>query len=73
MVKDFIAQSDIEAQKTQAKAIQELLLDETPIIIPYFYDFLTGVRKGDLGGRDDRHGPRPADRRGQERVSGRDG
>jgi len=26
-----------------------LLLDETPIMIPCFYDFLTGVRKGISG------------------------
>ena len=49
LVKDFVAQSDIDQQKQRAKAIQELLLDETPIIIPYFYDFLTGVRKGIAG------------------------
>ena len=49
LVKDFIAQSDIDQQKQRAKQIQELLLDETPIIIPYFYDFLTGVRKGIAG------------------------
>ena len=49
LVKDFIAQSDIDEQKQRAKQIQELLLDETPIIIPYFYDFLTGVRKGIAG------------------------
>ena len=49
LVKDFIAQSDIDQQKQRAKAIQELLLDETPLIIPYFYDFLTGVRKGFSG------------------------
>jgi peptide/nickel transport system substrate-binding protein len=49
LVKDFVAQSDIDQQKQRAKEIQELLLDETPIIIPYFYDFLTGVRKGIAG------------------------
>ena len=49
LVKDFIAQSDIDQQKQRAKAIQELLLDETPMIIPYFYDFLTGVKKGISG------------------------
>jgi len=49
LVKDFIAQSDIDQQKQRAKQLQELLLDETPIIIPYFYDFLTGVRKGFSG------------------------
>jgi peptide/nickel transport system substrate-binding protein len=49
LVKDFTAQSDIDAQKTAARKIQEMLLDEVPIIIPYFYDFLTGVRKGFSG------------------------
>jgi peptide/nickel transport system substrate-binding protein len=49
LVKEFIAQSDIDQQKQRAGQIQELLLDETPIIIPYFYDFLTGVRKGFSG------------------------
>ncbi|MBA3294900.1 MAG: ABC transporter substrate-binding protein [Geodermatophilaceae bacterium] len=49
LVKDFTAQLDIPAQTRVAKQIQELLLDETPIMIPYFYDFLTGVRKG-IGG-----------------------
>jgi len=33
-----------------ANSIQTmLLLDETPIMIPCFYDFLTGVRKGISG------------------------
>src|SRR5829696_8518056 len=49
LVKDFIAQSDLEEQKSRAKAIQELLLDESPILIPYFYDYLTGVRKAVSG------------------------
>ena len=26
-----------------------MTMDETPLIIPYFYDFLTGVRKGFSG------------------------
>jgi len=33
------------AQRASAKKIQELLLDETPIIYPYFYFFLTGTKK----------------------------
>jgi peptide/nickel transport system substrate-binding protein len=49
LVKDFTAQSDIDAQMKVANKIQTLLLDETPIMIPYFYDFLTGVRKGVSG------------------------
>ncbi|HWT25340.1 MAG TPA: ABC transporter substrate-binding protein [Solirubrobacteraceae bacterium] len=46
LVRQFTAQSDIDQQKATARRIQELLLDETPMMIPYFYDFLTGVRKG---------------------------
>jgi peptide/nickel transport system substrate-binding protein len=49
LVRDFTAQSDIDAQMKVANKIQTLLLDETPIIFPYFYDFLTGVRKGVSG------------------------
>jgi peptide/nickel transport system substrate-binding protein len=46
LVKEFTAQTDIDAQMQTARKIQELLLDETPLVIPYFYDFLTAVRKG---------------------------
>jgi peptide/nickel transport system substrate-binding protein len=46
LVADFTAQLDVQKQMAVAKQIQELLLDETPLAIPYFYDFLTGVKKG---------------------------
>jgi peptide/nickel transport system substrate-binding protein len=49
LVKDFTAQTDIDAQMRVAGQIQTLLLDETPLVIPYFYDFLTAVRKGYAG------------------------
>ena len=49
LVKDFTAQTDIDAQMKVAGQIQTLLLDETPLVIPYFYDFLTAVRKGYAG------------------------
>ncbi len=49
LVKEFTAQTDIDAQMKAAGQIQTLLLDETPIVIPYFYDFLTAVRKGYAG------------------------
>jgi peptide/nickel transport system substrate-binding protein len=45
LVKEYTAALDIGAQRTAAKKIQELLLDETPIIYPYFYFFLTGTKK----------------------------
>jgi peptide/nickel transport system substrate-binding protein len=49
LVKDFTAQSDIDKQMAVAGKIETLLLDEVPIMIPYFYDFLSGVRKGFAG------------------------
>ena len=49
LVKEFTAQTDIDAQMRVAGQIQTLLLDETPIVFPYFYDFLTAVRKGYSG------------------------
>jgi peptide/nickel transport system substrate-binding protein len=45
LVKEYTAALDIGAQRAAAKKIQELLLDETPIIYPYFYFFLTGTKK----------------------------
>jgi peptide/nickel transport system substrate-binding protein len=49
LVKDFTAQSDIDKQMEVAGKIETMLLDEVPIMIPYFYDFLSGVRKGYTG------------------------
>lgn len=37
----YIAALDLEAQKSAASQIQRLLLDETPLLFTYFYDFLT--------------------------------
>jgi peptide/nickel transport system substrate-binding protein len=45
LVQSYVAALDIGAQKTAAKKIQEMLLDETPIVFPYFYYFLTGTKK----------------------------
>jgi peptide/nickel transport system substrate-binding protein len=45
LVKEYTQALDIGSQRTAAKKIQELLLDETPILYPYFYYFLTGTRK----------------------------
>lgn len=43
LVAAYIAALDPAEQKKQAKQIQTLLLDETPIIFPYFYDYLTAT------------------------------
>ena len=43
LVAGYIAALDPASQKSQAGAIQKLLLDETPVIFPYFYDYLTAT------------------------------
>ncbi|MDP9134199.1 MAG: hypothetical protein M3N56_05145, partial [Actinomycetota bacterium] len=45
LVRDYVAALDLDSQRGVAKQIQELLLDETPIIYPYFIYFLTGTKK----------------------------
>ncbi len=49
LVKQYNAASDVQSQQTVAKQIQELLLDETPVIFAYFYDYL-GATAGNVGG-----------------------
>jgi peptide/nickel transport system substrate-binding protein len=44
LVKQYVAALDLDSQKGVAKQIQELLLDETPIIFPYFYNFLSAAK-----------------------------
>ena len=46
LIAEYMGALDIDSQRAAAGQLQELLLDETPMMIPYFYDFLTGVRKG---------------------------
>jgi peptide/nickel transport system substrate-binding protein len=43
LVADYIAALDLQSQRRYARQIQELLLDESPLILPYFYYFLTGA------------------------------
>ena len=45
----YIAALDLESQKQTAGKIQRLLLEETPVIWGYFYDFLTATVKGVTG------------------------
>ena len=49
LVKQYFAATDLQTQKSVAGQIETLLLDETPIIFPYFYDYL-GVSKKSLVG-----------------------
>ena len=46
LVKQYIAAVDLQSQRSYAKQIQTLLLDETPIIYAYFYNYLSATRAG---------------------------
>jgi peptide/nickel transport system substrate-binding protein len=43
LVKQYVASVDLQTQKTIAGKIESLLLQETPIVIPYFIDGLTAA------------------------------
>jgi peptide/nickel transport system substrate-binding protein len=43
LVKQFVAAVDLQTQRSLAGKIENLLLDETPIVIPYFIDGLTAT------------------------------
>ncbi len=47
--KEFVSSPDLSTQRRLAKKIELLLLDETPIIYPYFYDFLSATQKNVTG------------------------
>jgi peptide/nickel transport system substrate-binding protein len=49
LVASFIAALDLEAQKGVAGKIQTLLLDETPLLFSYFYDYMSASKKGASG------------------------
>ncbi len=44
LVKDYVASVDLDEQRRSARQIQELLLDEVPIMFTYFYYFLSGAK-----------------------------
>jgi peptide/nickel transport system substrate-binding protein len=44
LVSDYVAAVDLDVQRARAKEIQELLLDESPILFTYFYYYLTGAK-----------------------------
>jgi peptide/nickel transport system substrate-binding protein len=41
---EFTAALDLDSQRALSKQLQELLLDETPVIFPYFYNFLSAAK-----------------------------
>jgi peptide/nickel transport system substrate-binding protein len=45
LVAAYVGALDVGSQKQIAGQIERLLLDETPVIIPYFFDMLVAVRK----------------------------
>ena len=49
LVASYSKAADLGAQRSAAKQIQTLLLDETPVIFGYFYDYLVPVKKGLTG------------------------
>lgn len=49
LVSQYVAAIDLDSQRAAAKQIQELLLDETPILYTYFYYYLAGTRKNVTG------------------------
>jgi peptide/nickel transport system substrate-binding protein len=48
-VADYVAALDVGSQQAAAKTIEELLLDQTPLVIPYFYFHLSAVQVGYAG------------------------
>jgi peptide/nickel transport system substrate-binding protein len=49
LVGSYSKAADLSSQRSYAKQIQTLLLDETPIIFAYFYEYLVPVKKGLTG------------------------
>jgi peptide/nickel transport system substrate-binding protein len=49
LIGNFVAALDIDSQKAAAGEIETLLLDETPVIFPYFYFHLSAERSNVTG------------------------
>jgi peptide/nickel transport system substrate-binding protein len=49
LVSQYIAASDVGTQKNIAGQIETLLLDQTPVIFGYFYNYLTATAQGVTG------------------------
>ena len=47
--KQFVAAVDLSEQRRLATRIQTLLLEETPVIFPYFYDLLAASQQNVFG------------------------
>jgi peptide/nickel transport system substrate-binding protein len=49
LVASYVAALDVESQKQSAGKIQTLLLDETPVLFSYFFDYVSAARQGVTG------------------------
>ncbi len=49
LAQQYVAAVDLSSQRSIAKQIETLLLDETPIIYPYFYNYLSATQKNVTG------------------------
>jgi peptide/nickel transport system substrate-binding protein len=49
LVAQYVAAPDVSSQRSIAGQIETLLLNQTPLIIPYFYDYLTATATGVSG------------------------
>jgi peptide/nickel transport system substrate-binding protein len=49
LIVDYVSALDTDSQKAAARKIEELLLDETPVIFPYFYFHLSATRSNVTG------------------------
>ena len=47
--REYVAAVDLSSQRVAAKKIETLLLNETPIIYPYFYNYLSATAKNVSG------------------------
>jgi peptide/nickel transport system substrate-binding protein len=45
LVKQYVAAIDLSSQRATARKIEQLLLDQTPIVYPYFYNYLAATAK----------------------------
>jgi peptide/nickel transport system substrate-binding protein len=49
LVRSYTGALDLDEQRRYAREIQTLLLDETPVLIPYFYSYLYGTQRTATG------------------------
>ena len=48
---EFSAAVGVEAQTAACKVLEEILLEDTPVIVPYFYNYISGYSNSFTGVR----------------------